>query len=308
MAIQIIGMPLGCGAGVPGAEYGPGKLRELGLEQAIRWMGFEIYDTGDIETSENGRIKACAFDNRLKHIDVVADANTRLAYRVYESISGGNFPLILGGDHSLGLGSIAGLSKQIKRLGVIWIDAHGDLNTESTTPSGNIHGMSLAASMGLGAERLVNLFDHRKKIEDKNIVLIGTRALDDGEINLLNNSKIKTYNMDVIRKIGIKSVAKRALSYLRGRVDGIHVSFDIDFLDAELVPGTGTPVSGGGSIEEAKILLGAIARSGMMVSMDFAELDPLIDKGDATANVCVDLLSHVFACIKTISKGAAMSG
>lgn len=296
----MIGMPLGYGAGKHGTKDGPKKYREMGLEEIIREMGFEICDLGDIEVEEVDESHMYVYDNKLKYMDVVIDANTRLAFKVYESISKGNFPLTLGGDHSLGMGSIAGVSKQVKNLGVIWIDAHGDLNTESTSPSGNIHGMPLAASMGMGPDKLVNLFEHRVKIKDENIVLIGARDLDEGEINLIKNSKIRAFTMDKVREMGIEAVIEETLSYLKGRVDGIHVSFDIDFLDASCVPGTGTPVAEGGKIEEAKALLGALARSGMMVSMDFVELNPLIDENDVTSNTSMELLRHVFVNLREV--------
>jgi arginase (EC 3.5.3.1) len=224
----------------------------------------------------------------------VVDANTKLAFKVYDSISSGNFPFVLGGDHSLGMGSIAGVSKHIRNLGVVWIDAHGDMNTHETTLTGNIHGMPLAASMGKGPDKLVNLFEHRVKVKDENVVHIGGRDLDPGEIDLINNSKIQAFTMDKIREFGVDYVIQESIEYLKGKVDAIHVSFDIDSIDSEYVPGTGTPVKDGLTTEEAKKILIALSSSGMMVSLDFVELNPLLDNNDQTAKLYVELLRSVF--------------
>jgi arginase len=302
MAIHMIGMPLGYGAGKHGTKNGPDKFREMNTLEVINKLGFDVHDLGDIEVSEVDESHAYKYDEKLKYMDIVVDSNTRLAFKVYDSISRGNFPFVIGGDHSLGMGSIAGVSKHIKNLGVIWIDAHGDLNTSETSPTGNIHGMPLAASMGLGNDKLVNLFEHRVKIKDENVVLIGARDLDEGEIALINNSNIKAFNMDKVREMGMERVIEETIKHLSERVDGVHVSFDIDFIDATFVPGTGTPVAEGGKIEEAKMLLGALARSGMMVSLDFVELNPVIDENETTSRVAMEIIEHVFENLKEVAE------
>ncbi|WP_163192999.1 arginase [Clostridium thermarum] len=294
MALNIIGMPINHGTGKLGSNLGPQKFRELNILDTLKEMGYDVCDLGDIEVAEvcDEDIHRC--DEKLKFYDVVIDANTKLAFRVFEAISKGNFPLILGGDHSLGLGSIAGVSKHIKNIGVIWIDAHGDMNTHETTLTGNIHGMPLAASMGKGPDKLVNLFEHRVKVKDENVVHIAGRDLDPGEIELIKNSKLKAFTMDKIKENGIDSIIKESLDYLRDKVDAIHVSFDIDSLDSSFVPGTGTPVSDGLTVEEAKKLLSSIAASGMLVSLDLVELNPLLDNNDETAKLYMELLKAVF--------------
>ncbi|MDP4088889.1 MAG: arginase [Bacillota bacterium] len=299
MAIHIIGMPMNHGADKNGANLGPDKFRELDIMDSLRDMGYEVCDLGNIEVTEvtDEQIHRC--DSKLKYYDVVIDANTKLAFKTYESISSGNFPLVLGGDHSLGMGSIAGVSKQFTNVGVVWIDAHGDMNTYETTLTGNIHGMPLAASMGKGPDKLVNLFEHRIKVKEENVVHIAGRDLDPGEIELLHNSKVNAYTMDRVRKLGLDRIIEESIDYLRDRVDAIHVSFDIDSIDSNYVPGTGTPVRDGLTVEEAQKLLNAFASSGMMVSLDFVELNPLLDNEDETAKISMQLLKGIFANYNT---------
>jgi len=294
MSIHIIGMPMNHGAAKLGSNLGPEKIRELNLEGMLREMQYEVCDLGDIEVSKVNEEDIYRCDEKLKYYDVVIDANTKLAFKAYESIKSGNFPLVIGGDHSLGMGSIAGVSKHINNLGVVWIDAHGDLNTHETTLTGNIHGMPLAASMGKGPDKLVNLFEHRIKIKDENVVHIAGRDLDPGEIEIIETSNINAFSMDKVREVGIDKVLEESIAYLRDRVDAIHVSFDIDSIDCDYVPGTGTPVKDGLTVEEAKKTLAAFASSGLMVSLDFVELNPLLDNNDETASVSMELLKTVF--------------
>ncbi|MCM8709702.1 arginase [Clostridium sp. SYSU_GA19001] len=294
MAVHIIGMPIYHGCDKFGSNLGPDKFRELDVLSAIKSLGYDTRDLGNIEVADVSVEDKYKHHPCLKYYDVIIDANTKLAFKVYESISTGNFPVVLGGDHSLGIGSIAGVSKAVKNLGIVWIDAHGDLNTHDTTITGNIHGMPLAASIGKGPDKLVNLFEHRVKVKDENVVHIAGRDLDPGEIELIKNSKIKAFNMDEIRKYGIEKVVNNAINYLRSKVDAIHVSFDIDSIDLAYVPGTGTPVKDGLTIEEAKKTLEMFASSGLMVSLDFVELNPLLDYNDVTANISSELLTRIF--------------
>jgi arginase len=299
MALHIIGMPIAHGTDKIGCNLGPDKFREMNILSLFKDLNYNVSDLGDIEVADVTDEHKYKFDEKLKYYDVIVDANTKLAFKVYDSISRGNFPLILGGDHSLGMGSIAGVSKHIKNLGVVWIDAHGDLNTHETTITGNIHGMPLAASMGKGPDKLVNLFEHRVKVKDENIVHIGGRDLDPGEIDLIANSKINAFSMENVIELGIDRVIRESIEYLRDRVDAIHVSFDLDSLDSEFVPGTGTPVKNGMTVEDVKKLLSALASSGMMVSMDIVELNPTLDRDDETAALSLDLIKCVFENLVT---------
>lgn len=308
MAVHIIGMPINHGADKEGSNLGPDKFREMDILSALKDIGYDVKDLGNIEVAHVTEEHKYKQHSILKYYDVIIDANTRLAFKVYDSISQGNFPLVLGGDHSLGIGSIAGVSKAVKNLGVIWIDAHGDLNTDKTTLTGNIHGMPLAASMGKGPDKLVNLFEHRIKVKDENIVHMAGRDLDPGESELIENSKIKAFSMDKVKSLGIDKVIEESINYLKDKVDGIHVSFDIDSIDSLYVPGTGTPVGGGLTVDEAKKILAALSSSGMMVSLDFVELNPALDKDDVTANTSMELIKVVFENLVVPIKEQRMLG
>ncbi|SKA81526.1 arginase [Clostridium sp. USBA 49] len=308
MAVHIIGMPINQGADKLGSNLGPDKFRDMNILSALKDLGYDVKDLGNIEVANVTEKHKYKHHPSLKYYDVIVDANTKLAFMVYDSISKGNFPIILGGDHSLGIGSIAGVSKAVKNLGVVWIDAHGDLNTEKTTPTGNIHGMPLAVSMGKGPDKLVNLFEHRVKVKDENIVHIAGRDLDPGEIELIKNSKIKAFSMDTVRKLGVDKVIEESINYLKDKVDAIHVSFDIDSIDSSYVPGTGTPVKNGLTVDEAEKILKAFSASGMMVSLDFVELNPILDKDDITANMSLDLIKVVFKNLVVPIKDQRMLG
>ncbi|EYE88513.1 hypothetical protein Q428_07495 [Fervidicella metallireducens AeB] len=298
MKINVIGMPIHYGADKEGCDFAPNKLREMNIQKTIENLGYEVEDLGDIDVVKVSSEDKFQDHPKMKYLNAILDANTKLAEMVHQSISKGNFPLILGGDHCLGLGSIAGVSTHIEKLGVIWIDAHGDLNTLETSPTGNIHGMPLAASMGLGHESLVNIYKDRIKIKEDYIVHIAGRDLDEGEIEILNQSKIKAFPMEMVKKVGMTKIIEETLQYLKSRVDGIHVSFDLDAIDSRYVPGTGTKVDNGITVEEARQLLTALASSGMMVSLDFVELNPLLDVNDTTAKISVDLLTDIFKNLK----------
>jgi arginase len=301
MALNIIGMPICYGTDKIGSNFGPDKFREMNILSLLKELGYNVQDLGNIEVAHVTDEHKYSCHKHLKYYDVIIDANTKLAFKVYESISSGNFPVILGGDHSLGMGSIAGVSKHFKNLGVVWIDAHGDLNTHDTTITGNVHGMPLAASMGKGPDKLVNLFEHRIKIKDENIVHIAGRDMDPGEVDLIKSSKIKAFSMENVRTHGADKIIKDSIEYLRGKVDAIHVSFDIDSIDSLFTPGTGTPVKDGLTIDDARKILVALAESGMMVSLDFVELNPLLDNNDETAKMSMSLIKSLFENLNSSS-------
>lgn len=294
MAVHLVGMPIFYGSDRFGVNFGPDKFREMDLLSALKELGYDVKDLGDIEVADVSEQDKYKYHEKMKYYDAIIDANTKLAFEVYKSISRGHFPVTLGGDHSLGMGSIAGVSKHIKNLGVVWIDAHGDINTEETTFTGNVHGMPLAACMGYGPDKLVNLFEHRVKVKDENVVIIAARDLDPGELELIRNSNIKVFTMDMVKELGLDRVIEESIEYLKERVDAIHVSFDIDSVDSIYVPGTGTPVGDGLTVGQARQLLQAFAASGMMSSLDFVELNPVLDKSDVTANICMELLVNFF--------------
>lgn len=298
MKINLIGVPLHLGADKFGCNLAPKTYREANIVNLIESLGFEVFDCGDVNILETDEKRKYEHHPNLKYLHEVVDANNKLAQKVYESISNGNFPLILGGDHSLGLGSIAGASKSIKNLGVVWIDAHGDINTDITSPTGNIHGMPLAASFGIGHEALVNVYENRVKIKEENVFHIAGRDLDEGEVELIKGSKGQFYTMDKVKKLGIKNVVKDMLNYFKNKVDAVHVSFDLDSIDSLFAPGTGTPVKDGLSVEDAKYILESLALSGMMCSLDIVELNPVLDKDNKTLDIAMYLIKNTLSKLK----------
>ena len=199
-------------------------------------------------------------------------------------------------DHVLGLGSISGASKYFNELAVIWIDAHGDINTPSTSPSGNSHGMPLAAAMGVGENEMIHLYyDNSPKVKPENVYIIGARDLDQGEIKLAKKLNLNLYTMDKLREMGIDKIILEILYKINSsNVDGVHLSFDIDALDSSLVPGTGTPVENGFTLEEAKEILKGLLETGLIKSMDLVELNTLLDENDTTAYLCIELIDWIF--------------
>jgi arginase len=295
MNINIIGVPLYFGSDIVGVNLGPDKLREKDIVNVIKKNNHEVYDLGNIEVEEVEANSKFSSHEKMKYLDNIIKVNTLLADKVYNSLLENNFPLVVGGDHSLGLGSISGASKHFDELGVIWIDAHGDINTHETTPSGNIHGMPLAAAMGIGHEKLVDLYYKGVKVSSDNIFIIGARDLDEGELQLIEKLNLNVWTTEDIKKSGISPIMSQVLDRIHAQgLKNIHISFDIDCLDKALVPGTGTPVENGLTIEESKYILKSLLQTGLIKSMDLVELNALLDKDDSTAGIAVDLIDWSF--------------
>lgn len=298
MSIGLIGVPIMYGSDKDGAQYGPNKLREKGIIEIIEKYNRKVYDLGNIYIPKIPESKKYAYHDKIKYLQPIVDMNNSLSQLVYSTLSSNNFPFIIGGDHSLGLGSISGSSRFYNDLAVIWIDAHGDINTIETSPSGNAHGMPLAAALGLGEPSLVNVYYEGPKIKPKNVYIIGPRDLDEGEVNLAKELNLNLYTMDYVKKIGIDSVIENVVSKIKfSNVKGVHLSFDIDLLDKSLVPGTGTPVINGFSVEETKKILKGFLSTGLIKSMDFVELNPKLDKDQITLNLCLELIDWIFKVI-----------
>lgn len=298
MDINLIGVPLFYGCDRKGVEFGPKKLREKNISSVLNKY-HNIYDLGDLYVPQV--TETAKFENhpKMKYLKPIIEVNTNLAHQVYASLSSGSFPLIIGGDHSLGLGSISGVSKYYKNFGVIWVDAHGDINSYLTSPTGNIHGMPLASAMGIGFEELTNLYFHGTKVKPENVFIIGARDLDKGEYDLIEKLNLNVYSTSRIHEEGISSIIKDILVKLKAqKIENIHLSFDIDCIDSSFVPGTGTPVKDGMTIGEAKTVLKSLGESKLIKSMDFVELNPKLDKDDFTANLSVDLLDWAFKYIR----------
>jgi len=293
--INIIGVPIKYGCDKDGVQFGPDKLRELGISDIIRKNGFNVYDMGNIYVPNI--LDECKYNwhKRMKYFKPIVEITTNLAHNVYTSLKSNSFPFVIGGDHSLGMGSIAGASKYFKEMAVVWVDAHGDINDENTTPSGNIHGMPLAASFNVGHPQLTNLYFKGAKVKPENVYIIGARSLDPGEIALAKRLNLKLYTMDHINSMGLERILVNVVENIKkSNVDGLHLSFDIDVLDSALVPGTGTPEKDGLNVEEAKLILKHILSMNMVTSMDFVEFNPVLDEDDKTSKICMELLEYIF--------------
>lgn len=288
MQIDIIGVPIDLGADRRGVDMGPSAIRYAHLHSKLEELGHTLDDGGNIEVpiQETCRIT----DPRLKYIDCIIPMARRVAGAVATSIQGGHFPLVLGGDHSLSIGSIRGAAKR-RRLGVIWVDAHADFNTAETTPSGNIHGMPLAALCGLGDPRLVSLWDETPPILDPSrVAVIGARDLDPGEKRNLREAGVMVQSMEQIDRIGMVAALEKAIESVSRDVDGIYLSFDMDALDPRHAPGVGTPVAGGLTFREAHLACEVVAETGKLVGMDLVEVNPILDVQNQTAILAVEFI------------------
>ena len=299
MNISIIGMPLFYGCDKPGVEKGPEELRKNNLIDIFK-ENHDVYDLGDIDVEKANAEDKFLSNSKLKYLDQVVSANNGLATKVLTALENDTLPFIVGGDHSLALGSIAGASKFLGNdLAVIWIDAHGDINTEETSPTGNIHGMPLAASMGIGYKKLTSIFFDDYKIKPENVFILACRDLDQGEIELINELNMHVWTNNDIDIKGANAVSQELLSIIREKeIKNIHLSYDIDCLDPEYVPGTGTPVHNGLSFTESKILIESILGTSLVRSIDFVEYNPDLDENNRTIETCIELLKLISKTLK----------
>jgi arginase len=291
--VSIIGFPMDLGADRRGVDMGPSALRIAGLQTKLEALGYRVEDNGDIkiEIMERQKIK----NPKLKYLDEIIKTSRLLAEKVERVLDKGDFPICLGGDHSMALGTISGIASFCKkrklRLGVIWIDAHSDMNTDETSPTGNIHGMPLAALMGLGCDELVNLLGFSPKLYPENCVLIGIRSIDEAEKVNIKKLKVPIYTMNDIDKLGIHRIIAKVLKQFREKVDHIHISFDVDSVDPSVAPGVGTPIPGGLSYREAHLLMETIAECGCMSSLEIAEVNPILDHKNQSASFTSELIA-----------------
>lgn len=291
--VSIIGFPMDLGADRRGVDMGPSALRIAGLQTKLEALGYKVQDNGDIkiEIMERQKIR----NPKLKYIDEILKTSKLLAEKVEKVLEMGDFPLCIGGDHSMALGTISGISSHCKKrnlkLGVIWIDAHSDMNTDETSPSGNIHGMPLAALLGLGCDELVNFLGFSPKFHPENCALIGIRSIDEAEKVNIKKLKVPIYTMNDIDKLGIHRIIAKVLKQFREKVNHIHLSFDLDSVDPLVAPGVGTPVSGGLSFREAHLLMETIAECGCMSSLEIAEVNPILDNKNQSATFTAELIA-----------------
>ncbi|HDT6962871.1 TPA: arginase [Staphylococcus aureus] len=292
-AIDIIGAPSTFGQRKLGVDLGPTAMRYAGLISRLKQLDLDVYDKGDIKIPAVNIEKFHSEQKGLRNYDEIIDVNQKLNKEVSASIENNRFPLVLGGDHSIAVGSVSAISKHYNNLGVIWYDAHGDLNIPEESPSGNIHGMPLRILTGEGPKELLEL--NSNVIKPENIVLIGMRDLDKGERQFIKDHNIKTFTMSDIDKLGIKEVIENTIEYLKSRnVDGVHLSLDVDALDPLETPGTGTRVLGGLSYRESHFALELLHQSHLISSMDLVEVNPLIDSNNHTAEQAVSLVGTFF--------------
>ncbi|SGV61277.1 Arginase [Staphylococcus aureus] len=292
-AIDIIGAPSTFGQRKLGVDLGPTAIRYAGLISRLKQLDLDVYDKGDIKVPAVNIEKFHSEQKGLRNYDEIIDVNQKLNKEVSASIENNRFPLVLGGDHSIAVGSVSAISKHYNNLGVIWYDAHGDLNIPEESPSGNIHGMPLRILTGEGPKELLEL--NSNVIKPENIVLIGMRDLDKGERQFIKGHNIKTFTMSDIDKLGIKEVIENTIEYLKSRnVDGVHLSLDVDALDPLETPGTGTRVLGGLSYRESHFALELLHQSHLISSMDLVEVNPLFDSNNHTAEQAVSLVGTFF--------------
>jgi arginase len=280
------------GAGRRGVDMGPSAIRYALLKEKLMRLGFEVEDIGNLHvpSPETYQVR----DPKLKYLREIAEVCETLARTVSETVERGRFPLVLGGDHSIAIGTIAGVAKHRRQMGIIWFDAHGDLNTAETTPSGNIHGMPLAVSLGYGHPDLVNCLGFAPKVRPENVVIIGARELDDGERKLIRELGIRVFSMHDIDRVGMGAVMEEALAIVTRGTDGVHLSLDLDGLDPKDAPGVGTPVEGGLTYRESHLAMEMLAEAGVLTSAEFVEVNPILDHGNRTAKVAVALIESAF--------------
>lgn len=290
--IRIIGVPMDLGASRRGVDMGPSALRVAGLQARIKQLGHQVEDIGNIPVKQAEEMSYG--EKRAKYIKEIAATCKDLAEAVEKSLSEGFLPLILGGDHAIAAGSGAGVAhffrKQNKQIGYIWLDAHGDMNTPESSPSGNVHGMPLAAIMGCGAPELVDLLGFQPKTEPGSVAIVGVRELDAQERKLAKKSGVHMFTMRDIDERGMREVMSEALKYATDDTQGICVSLDMDFVDPSDAPGVGTPVRGGVTYREAHLAMEMIADSEAMASMEIVEINPVIDEHNRTALLGVELV------------------
>ncbi|MBD8014871.1 MULTISPECIES: arginase [Planococcus] len=292
--ISIIGVPMDHGQNRRGVDMGPSAIRYAGVVERIEELGHHVTDEGDIQIGlADGSVDT---STNLRNLKVITEATEALGDKVFEVAEAGNFPLVLGGDHSIAIGTLSGISERHENLGVIWYDAHADMNTSETSPSGNIHGMPLAASFGHGHEKLTNIRGYSPKVKPENIVIIGARSVDPGERQLIKEHGIRVYSMHEIDKMGMNAVIEDSIRYLKEerKTDAVHLSLDLDGIDPMYTPGVGTPVPGGISYRESHLAMEMLFDADIITSAEFVEVNPILDEKNRTADVAVALIGSLF--------------
>src|SRR5271169_2355404 len=290
--VRIIGVPMDLGQSRRGVDMGPSALRGAGLQARIKQLGDTVEDIGNLEVKQPEEMQIG--EKRAKYLQEITETCKDLALTVEKSLGEGFLPLVLGGDHSIAAGVAAGVAshyrKEKKQIGYLWLDAHGDMNTPDSSPSGNVHGMPLASLIGHGAPELVELLGYYPKVETRNVAIVGVRDLDAKERRLVKDSGVHAFTMRDIDERGMREVMSEALRFVTDDTAGVAVSLDMDFMDPADAPGVGTPVRGGVTYREAHLAMEMIADTESMVSLEVVEINPILDEHNRTALLGVELV------------------
>ena len=286
--VAVIGATLDLGAGRRGVDMGPSAIRYAGLAARLAGLGYEYVDLGNVETAVAEATDAG--DEHARFLPQIKETSERVAQLVWRAARDGFFPVVLGGDHSVSLGTLSGLREAHGPGGTIWIDAHGDLNSPETSPSGNVHGMVLAAALGLAGDRFRGEGWGLPALEQGRVALVGVRALDEGERELLGKLDAKVFTMSDVDRLGVERAIREALTHVAGP-GFVHVSLDMDAIDPDVAPGVGTPVRGGLSYREAHLAMELVAESGLASSLDVVEVNPVLDRENETGKLAVELVA-----------------
>ncbi|HEX4138671.1 MAG TPA: arginase [Bryobacteraceae bacterium] len=292
-SLAIIGVPLDLGAGRRGVDMGPSAVRVAGLGRRLAALGYDVADLGNIAVAQPEALGDTGPRN-AKYMPQIAACCESLGELVERALADGRTPVVLGGDHSMAVGTVAGASRFVRKsggnIGLIWMDAHADMNTPQSSPSGNVHGMPLACCIGMGPDELAEMFDFAPKVDPANVALVGIRDVDLLERGHVRNNRMRAFTMREIDERGMRTVMDEALAIATKGTDGFHLSLDMDFIDPEDAPGVGTPVRGGATYREAHLAMEIICDSGRMLSMEIVEVNPVIDEVNRTADLAVELV------------------
>jgi arginase len=292
MDVRIIGVPMDLGANRRGTDMGPSAVRAAELEASLEELPHEVRDGGNVFAHEPETRAETEEGPRFRE-EIVRTCEA-LARRVRSAMAEDEAPLVVGGDHSLSMGSVAGVAADDERTGVLWVDAHGDFNTEKTSPSGNVHGMPLAAIVGHGDRHLCEIGGLAPKVREEDVAIVGPRSIDPPEAEALRSSEVSVFTMRDVDEHGMREVMEQALDIVTDGPDRLHCSLDLDVVDPEIAPGVGTPVKGGMSYREAHLSMEMVHDSGALGSMDVVEVNPILDERNRTAEMAVDLTASAF--------------
>ncbi|MCR9248313.1 MAG: arginase [bacterium] len=294
--LRLLGVPMDLGAGRRGVDMGPSAIRIAGVRAALEKLGYGVTDDGDVgvpapETRDPGPTNA-------RYLDPIYHVCNRLRLRVRRALEAGDVPVVLGGDHSIAMGTVSGVAEHYRnqghKIGLIWVDAHADMNTPDSSPSGNVHGMPLATLLGQGHPRLVEMGGFHPKVEPQHVCLIGIRDIDATEREIVKRSGIHAYTMRDVDERGMRAIMEESIGFVTAGTAGFHVSYDLDGMDPRDVPGTGTPVKGGISWREANLLMEMVSDTKRMLSLEVTELNPILDVKNQSGEVAVDVILSAF--------------